>query len=125
MVAPDGLIIHLGGPFVGRRHDAAVYMMSGLEEKMERHAVIPPGPLNLLPVADSDGRQLPMPLALYGDAAYSASPHMLKAIPNPLTEQEIMYNEIMNSNRTMVEHRFGDVIRYWAFLDFQKNQKVF
>ena len=56
-MTPDGIISHLTGPWVGRRHDSRMLTESGLYPELELYA------------RGIDGR----PMHLYGDPAYSLS----------------------------------------------------
>jgi len=110
VMAPDGLIIHLSRPFPGRRHDSHILQESGLLDVLQRHCRV------------GDIRY-----CLYGDPAYSGSlsPHLHRPYPgnDPQSDQR-EFNEGMNRVREAVEWGFGQIVRYFAFLDFKKNMKV-
>lgn len=61
VVTPDGIISHMTGPWVGRRHDARMLGESGLCEELELWAHA------------ADGR----PMRLYGDPAYGQTTFIL------------------------------------------------
>lgn len=61
VMTPDGIISHLTGPWVGRRHDSRMLSESGLYHELEQHA------------HGTDGRAM----HLYGDPAYSLSTYII------------------------------------------------
>jgi len=108
VVTPDGLIAHLSGPFVGRRHDARMLAESGLLEELQAHANGPHGAYYL-----------------YGDPAYGISMHLQSPFRKPFANDvQARFNASMSSVRECVEWQFGKVVGLWAFCDFKKNQKL-
>ena len=61
LMIPNGLIVHLAGPWVGRRHDSQMLTESGLYPELEQYA------------HGVDGR----PMHVYGDSAYSLSRYII------------------------------------------------
>ena len=57
----DGIIVHLTGPWEGRRHDAYIFQQSKLEEQLRAHSFGPDGE----------------PMHIYGDPAYPLSVHLM------------------------------------------------
>lgn len=110
IVTPDGMIANLYGPMEGRRHDCALLKESGIQEAFEN--------ANWL---DRDGA----PFAIYGDPAYPVRDWVLAPFRNAQNPQEVLFNKCMSSVRECVEWQFGKLLRYFAFLDFRKNLKVF
>lgn len=109
VVAPNGLIANLFGPVEGRRHDSAMLAMSGLLPKLETHSISPAG----------------QSLCLYGDPAYPLRVHLQGPFKGAaLTPQQEAFNLCMSKVRTSVEWVFGDIVEYFAFLDFKKDLKV-
>ncbi|KAH9124894.1 hypothetical protein AeMF1_004412 [Aphanomyces euteiches] len=101
-----GLIISMFGPIEGRRHDVALLRESNLGSNWR--AAVPEGHY------------------IYGDPAYPLRPWLLSPYKAArLTAKQALYNSRMSSVRVSVEWSFGDVLRYWAFLDYRKNLKVF
>jgi hypothetical protein len=110
VVTPNGLIANLYGPMCGRRHDAALLHASGILQHMQQHLYTPAG----------------TPLYLYGDAAYPLTPHLRRPHRGQqLTPAQMNFNKAMSTVRMSVEWEFGKILRYFAFLDFDKNLKLF
>lgn len=110
VVTPNGIIANLYGPLCGRRHDAALLHASGIMQHMRQHMNTPAG----------------APMYLYGDPAYPLAPHLMRPYRGQhLTQAQQDFNAAMSSVRQCVEWEFGKVLRYFAFLDFEKNLKVF
>ncbi len=59
-MGPDGLIFHLSGPHLGKRHDMAVLRDSGLLDVLADHA------------QDEQGS-----FYLYGDSGYTMHPNLI------------------------------------------------
>ena len=109
VVTPDGIIIHIGDCFEGNTHDHEIYRRSGLEEVLRVHA------------KNTDNENL----ALFGDAAYQVSGHMLKAISGvDLSAADIRFNKALNAQRTSAEHAFGKVTNIFSALSFSRVQKI-
>eukprot|EP00795_Rhopilema_esculentum_P008805 gene8805-biopygen1709 len=109
VVAANGLIANLYGPVEGKRHDARLLRESGIIQLLENHS-------NRL-----DGT----PLCIYGDPAYPLRPHLQAPFKNNhLTEEQQAYNKAMSKVRDSVEWVFGEILQYFAFVDFKKNQKI-
>jgi hypothetical protein len=109
VMAPDGIIAHLAGPFEGRRHDARMLLESGLMETLEAHA------------KDANGE----PFYLYGDPAYPISPFLMTPYRgNQLDDEGARFNKSMSAVRQSVEWGFGRVVSLFAFVDFKKNLKI-
>ena len=63
----------------------------------------------------------------FADSAYSAmiSPWLVTGYKGAnLTSQQHDFNAVMSSVRVSVEWCFGDIVRSFALLDFEKNLKV-
>jgi hypothetical protein len=101
----NGLILSMHGPIEGRRHDIALLRSSNIGEKWMASA--------------------PANSYMYGDPAYPLRAWLLSPYKGTnLTPKQTAFNTAMSSVRVTVEWSFGDIIRYWAFLDFKKNLKV-
>jgi len=111
IVLPNGLIGRLDGPFIGRRHDAAVLHLSDVLTEME--AVF----------NNADGTWY----AVYGDPGYSNQKYIKVGYKNHarLSDQQKLFNPTMSSLRVGVEYGFGKILQQFAFLDYSKNQKVY
>ena len=107
---PNGLIGRIDGPFIGRRHDAAILGLSNI--RLELRRLFGRGQNNL---------------ALYGDAGYSNSKYVKIGFKNhrALTARQKLFNKEMSAIRVSVEYGFGRVLQQFAFLDFKKNQKMY
>ena len=90
----------------GRRHDAFILAESGVMNDLEQHAFSPNG----------------TSLCLYGDPAYPLRVHLQTPFcNNPLTNQMKEYNKAMSSIRVSVEWIFGEIVKYFKFVDFKRN----
>ena len=70
---------------------------------------------------DQNGR----PMCIYGDPAYPHRPQLQGPFKgNNLTPLQKQYNKAMSEVRASVEWVFGDIVNYFAFMDFKKNLKV-
>ena len=109
IAAPNGLIANLYGPVEGRRHDSGMLAESGLVGDLQRHSFSPLGE----------------PLCVYGDPALPLNIHLQGPFKGArITPLQNEYNTAMSSVRTSVEWVSGDIVNYFAFLDFNKNLKV-
>ncbi|ETL78445.1 hypothetical protein L917_20751 [Phytophthora nicotianae] len=108
VIAPDGIIIHLRGPYAGTLHDAFILRESGLLEAAAEHLKF-------------GGKHD----IFYGDPAYGQQDHIIAPFKGALlTEDEQEFSKRMSEVRVSVEWGFGKIVRYWAFVDFAKNQKL-
>ena len=118
VMLPNGMIMDLFGPVVGRRHDSALLTQSGLNNRILT-MLQPLRPCNYY---------------TYGDAAYPEYPMWLKkggrnhqgAIVGDVdgAQREAAYRQLSN-HRICVEWGFGKITSLWGFLDHPKNLKVF
>ena len=70
---------------------------------------------------DQNGR----PMCIYGDPAYPHRPQLQGPFKgNNLTPLQKQYNKAMSEVRASVEWVFGDIVNYFAFMDFKKKLKV-
>ena len=93
----------------GRSHDAGILQRSGLLQQLEAHSNTPAG----------------RPLCIYGDPAYPQRQHIQAPYKhNNLYEEEKVFNTAMSKVRVSVEWVFGEIVEYFAFVDFKKNQKI-
>jgi hypothetical protein len=108
---PDGFYALMFGPINGNRHDSYMLLMSGLNAQLEE----------LFPENGSDPFY-----SIYGDPAYPQSRLLFGGFRNPLPgSEQAHWNTMMSKVRECVEWGFGDIVRYWSFLDFKASMKVF
>ena len=106
VVAPNGLITSPFGPVEGRRHDSGMLVDSGLLQELSYYWFAPDR----------------TPLRVYGDPAYPLRFHLQGPFKGAhLTPAEQQFNKAMSQVRVSVEWLFGDIVNYFAFLDFKKN----
>ena len=109
LMLPNGIVGHFFGPIEGRRHDSAMYHLSGLDAQISD-------------VHSTDGRLL----AIYGDSAYAFRRYLITPFKGAnLTDLQTQFNKDMSSLRICVEWGFASITNMFAFLSFHKNQKVF
>jgi len=108
IMMPDGIIVHLSGPWNGARHDAGMFRESGIASSIGCH-------LNV--------NQLQY--YLYGDPAYPLTDFLITPYRDvPLSDYQREFNKRMSRVRESVEWGFQKVISLFAFLDFKKNLKL-
>ena len=96
------------GPIAGRRHDAFMLSVSGLQSK-------------LATVTKEDGS----PYVIYGDPAYGVSRTILAPYRgSQLTPQQEAFNRAMSRVRVSVEWTFGKIVTNFSYLDFKRSNKV-
>ncbi|CAB4044284.1 Hypothetical predicted protein [Paramuricea clavata] len=107
---PNGLIANLSGPWEERMHDARILGESGLMQDLRQHAFAQDG----------------TPMCLYGDPAYPLRVHLQQPFRNnaALTEDMRQYNKAMSSVRVSVEWLFGEITKYFKFVDFKQQHKI-
>ena len=104
VVALNGLIANLYGPMEGRRH-CALLNESGLVQ----HSHNPAG----------------QNLCIYGDPAYPIRPQLLGPFKGAhVTHDQKEFNKAMSKVIISVEWIFGDIINYFAFINFKNNMKI-
>ena len=108
MEAPNGLIANMFGLIEGRRHDAFMLSVSGLENQLKQFNQ---------PSGD--------PYVIYGDPAYGLSRNILGPFRGAHLTQQEDFNKCTSAVRTSLEWGFGKICQYFAFLDFKKNMKIF
>ena len=115
---PDGIVVEMHGPFEGRTHDQRMLKESGLLERIVQYCKL---------WAFCGGVYLLILFYVFGDRGYA---HGNPALQVPykgaaLTARQTGYNLSMSKMRQPVEWSFGKVGRYFAFVDFYKNQKLY
>ncbi|XP_049267322.1 uncharacterized protein LOC119376142 [Rhipicephalus sanguineus] len=102
----NAIVCQLDGPYAGHKHDAGLFPLSGLYEKLERL---------------SQGYSY----EIYGGPAYPLRPLLMKPYAGAtLTRPQAYFNRHMSTVRQAVEWGFGKTVAEFAFLDFKKNQKL-
>lgn len=105
VVAPDGMICHLYGPVDGRRHDIYMLRQSGLPELLEGNPAF-------------HGK------LVYGDPAYGCTDVFCCPFKGcSVTPRQQDVNEGMSSKRVSVEWSYGQITRYFSYLDFKRLQQ--
>lgn len=108
VLAPDGIVVSLMGPYTGRRHDAGIFRDTNFYDQLEHHARF--------------GDDI---FVLYGDSAYPVQELLLCPYPGRnINAAQQNFNARMSSVRQAVEWGFGKIINEFSFLDFKKNQKL-
>lgn len=83
--------------------------MSGFLQNLQQHSF------------DTSGQ----PLCIYGDPAYPLRIHLQGPYKGgQLTDDQKEFNSSMSKVREAVEWVFGDIVTYFAFLDYKKNLKI-
>lgn len=106
VVTPDGLISHLFGPVDGRRHDLFMLNESGFKDVLEKNSNFH----NKL---------------IYGDPAYGCTNVFccpFKGCRVDVPQHEL--NKAMSAIRVSVEWSYGEVTKYFSFLDFKRHQQI-
>ena len=97
------------GPIEGKRHDAGMMAQSNLLQSLALHSHSATGAI----------------LCIYGDPAYPLRLHLQGPFKSrQLSVNEKAYNMLMSKARVSIEWIFGDIINYFAFLDFKKKLNV-
>ena len=110
VMAPNGIVVNLSGPYAGKKHDSGMLADSGLL------------PLLRQKMNKANGEAF----CLYGDPAYPLSHHLQAPFRSAnLTAEEQLFNKDMSSLRQSVEWGFQKVVNLFAFVDFRKNLKLF
>ena len=105
VVAPNGMIANLSGPYEGRKHDYGMLNESGLLQQLQQHSYGT--------YANS--------LCMYGDPAYPLRLKLQAPFRGPgLTQNKMLYNKAMSKVRIAVEWVFEDITNYFAFLTSKK-----
>jgi hypothetical protein len=113
VVAWDGIICHMNGPWVGSRHDSGIFVDSGLQHLLEQMPCVQLG-------------SALTPVALYADDGYALSPRVFIPYPDGRTcARHQAFNKTMSASRVTVEWSYGRILALWRSLNFKDNQKIF
>lgn len=108
ITTPDGLIFHMHGPEMGRRHDLTLYRQSGMDNVLEQSLHV-------------EGQQY----YIYGDPAYILRPWLQVAFSRTFaTPEQLLVNKTMSAVRVSVEHSYKDMKQMWSSQDFKRMLKV-
>jgi hypothetical protein len=102
VTSPNGIIIALGQPFRGRRHDSFALSQSRINTKLAR-------------LTEVSG----MIAKGYGDAAYPVLSNIVKAVGS---EDQM---RVMNRVRTCVEWGFGKLTQKFSGVNFYAKEKIY
>ena len=104
VVLLNGMVCHLVGPLPGRASDSGMYFISMLD-------ILWPAAFGLF-------------YKIFGDSAYPIGPELLKAWPNPgRGTPERKFNRIMNKHRTVIEHVYAKVTKYFPYAGTKLHSK--
>lgn len=111
---PDGIIVEMHGPYEGITHDQRMLRESGLLDRVIQFCTL-------------QIRGVPTLFYMFGDRGYV---HGHEALQVPykgagLAAYQLQFNYWMSKFRQPVEWSFGKVCRYFPFVDFEKNQKLY
>lgn len=109
ITTPDGMVLNLCRPVVGRRHDWYMYIMSGLDEVLPEVLLI-------------DGIRY----CIWGDPGYNNRWYLETPFQGAnLTPAQQALNTAMSSVRITVEWAFKEVKLYWASVDYKRKLRLF
>jgi len=109
IVASDGMIVSLAGPFAGRDHDMRMLAESGITDHIRS--------LNY------DG--VDRPLYIFGDLGYTTSHYIQTPFEGlNLNQEQRNYNKIMSKIRVPNEWAFKDVLQNFGFMRNKYNLKT-
>ncbi len=101
---PDGIIVHMSGPWTGRRHDSRMLRESGL-----------------LPLLEVNTKFSGERFVIYGDPTYGLQSTIVCPFKGTqLTAEQMKFNCLMSRVRVSVEWCFGAILQNWAFVDLQE-----
>ena len=104
VLAPDGLIVSLIGPFVGSKNDLNMLEESGLEGRLS-------------PIVRQNGRVFMM----FGDLFYHDQDLVMCAYSEATTDPiEKAYNDVMKKVRVYIETGFGKVTSLFSGTDLKR-----
>jgi len=108
LVAPDGMLVDVAGPYHGRLNDSEMTRESLLEERLSDFCTI--GGVDFL---------------IYGDPAYTSSRFVEKPFRRiGATDTQSQFNTMMSRGRISVEHAIGKVTHTFTAIDFVRVERV-
>lgn len=109
ITTPDAMLVHVGGPFLGQRHDARMLNESRIRPYLLAHARGP------------DGQQM----SVYGDEGYGQSPEVKAPFRgNMLTPEPHQRNESMQHSRLSAEWAFGYISNNFGIINYFQKLRV-
>ena len=109
IATPNGLIANLYGPIEGRRHDSGMLAVSNILPQLQQLC----------------NRSGDIPLCIYGDLAYPLRPQLITPFRQlNMTNDQRAFNTAMSKVRIGVEWVFGDIVKYFSFMDYKRNLKI-
>ena len=119
VVAADGMICHLSGPWSGTTHDSRIFNCGLLPDILESMPIFDFG-------LSTRYGPLTHPMALYADAGYVQNSRLWSPYKDGRRNAEhAAFNKIMSRNRVTVEWGYQMVLQLWKHMDFVSNQKIF
>lgn len=106
---PNGMCLLFLGPSPGRRHDATVAAEHELYEKLEH--------LASFPVQGFRG-------CFNGDSAYPLFWPIIPLYGNPVTNNQVAWNQSTSSHRVSVEWLFGQQVQKFSTIDWKIRNRV-
>jgi nuclease HARBI1 len=100
VTTPDGMLIHLSGPFEGLRHEMHLYEKSVFDDILGESLLI-------------GGIQY----HLYGDSGYALRSYLITPFEGAaLTTEEALFNKRMSKVRVSVAWAFKDIKKYFSHI---------
>jgi hypothetical protein len=113
IVAWDGMIAHMNGPWVGTRHDSGIFEESGLHNLMDEMPYVTMGCAST-------------PVAVYADDGYALTPRVFCPYPDGrMDSRHQAFNTMMSQSRITVEWSYGRICSLWRSLNLKDNHKIF
>jgi hypothetical protein len=109
VATPDGMIVHLGGPFPGCQHDSSILADSRLLDILNVHS------------HGHGGREM----TIYGDEGYARRGRVLSPFRGrTLTQEQLTFNSEMRRPRLCVEWAFAHMANHWVFIKHSHNLRM-
>ena len=106
----EGKFIDVDCKWPGSVHDAKVFSNSRINS-MFRDGTLPLLYRSLLPGLDK------VPVLLLGDPAYTLLPHLMKEFTTCITNEQVMFNDLLRSSRNPIECAYGRLKERWQILN--------
>lgn len=113
ITSPDGLIISLDGPYLGKDSDAAIWNDTGIDDRLD---------------AIMEGHTR---LFLYGDSVYSEKRYIFAPFRRPanasgryMTQAQREYNKHLSRDRISVEQAFGLILSQFKACELKSTQRL-
>jgi hypothetical protein len=107
LVAPDGMLVDVAGPYSARINDSEITRECFLEDRLSEFCTI-------------DGEDF----LIYGDPAYSRSQYIEKPFRRiSATTRQRRFNAMLSAARISVEHAIGSVTHTFPAIDFVRTER--